>query len=203
MADRLTIYRGALRLLGPSNLAKLTEDRPERHALDAAWESSVNEMLGEGMWNFAIRTVSLEQDEDIEPRFGYKFGFRKPDDWLRTVGISETAEFIEGLPNYEDEADYWYADPEVIFIRYVSNDEDFGWNVGSWRQAFSKALEALLAFECGLPISGDRGNRNDIYQLYEKRLKRAKTLDAVDERVRMQPVGRLVRSRFHYPSRHR
>lgn len=203
MADRLSLYRGALRLLGPSNLAALTEDRPERHALDAAWEPSVNDMLNEGMWNFAIRAVSLEQDEDIEPRFGYTYGFRKPEDWIRTVGISQSPEFIEGLPDYEDEADYWYANPDVIYVRYVSNDEEWGWNVGRWRQAFSSALEARLAFECGLPISGDKSNRNDLFQLYESRLKRAKILDAVDERVREQPVGRLVRSRFAYQGRRR
>lgn len=203
MADRLSIYKGALRLLGPSNLASLTEDRPERRRLDDAWEPAVNDLLNEGMWNFAVRAVSLEQDEDIEPRFGFRFGFRKPDDWVRTVGISSTQQFLEGLCEYEDEGDYWYADPDVIYLRYVSNDEDFGWNVGRWRQAFSSALEARLAFDCGLPISGDRGNRNNLFQLYEKRLKRAKTLDAVDERVRTTPVGSLVRSRFHYPVRHR
>lgn len=203
MADRLSIYKGALRLLGPSNLASLTEDRPERHRLDDAWEPAVNDLLNEGMWNFAMCAVELEQDEDIEPRFGFTYAFRKPDDWVRTVGISYTPTFNDELREYEDEGDYWYANVETLYLRYVSNDEAYGWNIGRWRQPFASALEARLAFDCGLPISGDRGNRNDLFQLYEKRLKRAKTLDAVDERVRSKPVGALVRSRFRFPSRSR
>jgi len=203
MADRLEIYRGALRLLGPSNLASLTEDRPERLSLDAAWSNSVAFMLEKGMWNFAIRTVELSYDEDVEPLFGYRHAFSKPADWIRTVSISETADFFEGLRSYEDETSNWHADPELIYVRYVSNDEAYGWNVGAWRQHFSKALEAYLAFECGLPISSDRGNRNDLFQLFEARLRDAKTKDAVDERVRDKPPGRLTRSRNFNAARDR
>lgn len=195
MADRLEIYRGALRLLGPSNLASLSEDRPEKRALDGAWTNCGNFMLEQGLWNFAIRTVELSFDEDVEPLFGFDHAFSKPDDWVRTVSISETADFREGLLAYEDETSYWHASPETLYVRYVSNDDAYGWNVGAWRQHFSKAIEAYLAFECGLPISADRGNRNDVYSLYEKRLRDAKIKDAVDERVRTTPPGRWTRSR--------
>ncbi|MEN3145690.1 hypothetical protein ABCW43_00085 [Neorhizobium sp. IRAMC:178] len=196
MADRLSIYRGALRLLGPSNLASLTENLPEKRALDGAWTDSVNYMLEQGMWNFSIRTVELSYDEDVDPLFGFQHAFSKPTDWVRTVSISETADFCEGIRRYEDETNYWHADPETIYIRYVSNDEAYGWNVGAWRQAFAKALEAYLAFECGLPISSDRGNRNDLFNLFKQRLSDAKSKDAVDERVREKPPGRWTRARF-------
>lgn len=187
MADRLAIYQGALRLLGPSELASLSEDRPEKRKLDAAWNQSVDFLLEQGMWNFAIRAVELQADADVETLFGYEYAFSKPDDWLRTV---ETK-----TEDYEDEAGYWYANMDTLSIRYVSNDPAYGWNVGKWRQNFAKALEAYLAFECGLPISADRGTRSDVFSLYEKRLARAKNLDAVDERVQEKPTGRLVRSR--------
>lgn len=198
MADRLSIYKGALRLLGPSELASLSEDRPERLKLDAAWTDAVELLLAEGMWNFAIRTIAISNDEDLEPVFGYQYAFSKPEDYVRTVALCYTADFLEPVWNYEDEDQIWYANQETIYIRYVSNDEQYGWDVGRWRQPFAKALEAYLAFECGLPISTDRGNRNDLFSLYEKRMKRAKTLDAVDERVRRMPAGRLTRSRSFY-----
>lgn len=195
MADRLEIYRGALRLLGPSNLASLAEDRPEKRALDGAWDSCIQFMLENGMWNFAIRTVELSFDEDIEPLFGFDHAFSKPTDWVRTVSISETADFREGIRFYEDETDYWHVSLETIYVRYVSNDDAYGRNVGRWRQHFAKAIEAYLAFECGLPISSDKGNRNDLYQLFKSRLQDAKTKDAVDERVREKPPGSWTRSR--------
>ena len=195
MAERLAIYQGALRLLGPSELASLTEDRPEKHKLDAAWEDAVAFLLEQGMWNFAIRAVELHADTDAEPLFGYEYAFSKPDDWLRTVGISGNANFSEGVRYYEDETGFWYAGFDRLYVRYVSNDPAYGWNIGAWRQNFAKALEAYLAFECGLPVSSDRGTRSDVFSLYEKRLARAKNLDAVDERVQEKPTGRLVRSR--------
>lgn len=203
MADRLEIYKGALRLLGPSQLAALTEDRPERHQLDNAWNASIDFMLAQGMWNFSIRAVEISYAEDVEPLFGFLHAFDKPEDWVRTVSIAATANFLEGILRYEDETSYWHTDFETIYVRYVSNDEAYGYNVGAWRQPFAKALEAYLAFECGLPISSDRGNRNDLYSLYEKRLKNAKSLDAVDERVRMSPPGRWTRSRNFYEGRDR
>jgi hypothetical protein len=196
MADRLSIYKGAARLLGEQRIVSLTEETPTRHAFDDAWQTTGNYLLARGLWNFAIRTVELSQDEDTEPLFGYQYAFSKPDDWVRTVSISDDGTFSEGLREYEDEANYWYADCDPLYVRYVSDDEDYGWNVGEWREPFAKAFEARLAFECGLPVSGDKSNRNDMEALAEKRLKEAKTLDAVDERVRVSPPGRLVRSRM-------
>jgi hypothetical protein len=53
-------------------------------------------MLAKGMWNFAIRSVELHEDEDVEPLFGYQYAFSKPDDWVRTVSINNEATFQTG-----------------------------------------------------------------------------------------------------------
>lgn len=197
MADRLSIYRDALRLLGnAASLSSLTEVSPTRDALDDAWRASGDYLLEKGLWNFAIRTVEMQPDTDVDPLFGYDYVYAKPDDWVRTASISSTALFSEGIADYADESEYWHTSASPLYLRYVSNDDNYGWNVGRWRQSFSKALAAYLAFQCGLPISSDRGNRNDLYTLYEKLLKEAKTLDAVDEKVQQRPAGRLVRARL-------
>lgn len=205
MADRLEIYRGALRLLGDAHgLADLNEEGPARQALDSAWQSSVDYLLAKGLWNFAIRAVELTEDEDFEPLFGYEYTFSKPPDWIRTVAIGADYSALDGgYENYADEAGFWYTDLNPLYVRYVSNDPAYGWNIAAWRQPFAKALAAHLAFESGLPISSDRGNRSDMFTLFSRLLKEAKTLDAVDERVRKAPVGRLVRSRASYMRWHR
>lgn len=204
MASRIEIYRGALRLLGDAHgLSSLTEVGPARQSLDQSWQPAVDYLLSKGLWNFAIRSVELTNDEDIEPLFGFQYAFSKPEDWIRTLSISDDPTFREGYEEYEDETDYWYSDPNPLYVRYISSDEEYGWNIAKWRQPFAKALEAYLAYECGLPISSDRGNRNDMFTLFGKLLKEAKTLDAVDERVRRQPRGRLVRSRSYSRNRSR
>lgn len=196
MADRLTIYRDAARLLGDQRIASLTEESPTRKAMDDAWRPTIDWLLARGMWNFAIRSVELSQDDDVEPLFGYQYAFSKPSDWVRTVSISGDPTFRAGFLDYEDETNYWYTDADPLYVRYVSDDDQFGYNVGEWRQPFAKAVATRLAFECGLPISGDKSNRNDMETLAEKRLREAKTLDAVDERVRVSPPGRLTGARL-------
>jgi hypothetical protein len=152
-------------------------------------------LLARGLWNFAIRTVELSQDDDVEPLFGFDYAYSKPDDWVRTAAISSDGTFGFPFNDFEDEQNYWYSSIDPLYVRYVSDDDEYGWNVGEWRQPFAKAFEARLAFECGLPISGDKSNRNDMEMLAERRLREAKNLDAVDERTQVRPPGRLVRSR--------
>jgi hypothetical protein len=197
MANRLSIYKSALRYLGnAAGLSSLTEASPSRYALDDAWRQAGDYLLAKGMWNFAIRSVELQEDEDVEPLFGYQFAFSKPDDWVRTVSISTDPTFQDGFEDYSDETNYWYADSDTLYVRYISNDTDYGWNVGAWREPFAQTFACYLAFQCGLPLSSDKSNRNDLFNLFKSLLTEAKTLDAVDERVARSPAGRLVKSRL-------
>lgn len=197
MASRLSIYKSALRYLGnAAGLSSLTEASPSRYALDDVWQEAGEYLLAKGLWNFAIRTAQLSEDEDVEPLFGYQYAFSKPTDWVRTASISTDPTFQDGFEDFEDEAGYWYADSDTLYVRYISNDTDYGWNVGAWREPFAQAFACYLAFQCGLPLSSDKSNRNDLFNLFKSLLTEAKTLDAVDERVARSPAGRLVKSRL-------
>ena len=194
MASKLSIYRGALRLLGPHELAALTDDRPERYQLDDAWDDAAAYVLQDGLWNFAIRSATVTQSGTTIA--GWDYAFTKPTDLVRLVGISNESTFLVGFEDYQDQGGKWYANVDTLYVRYVSNDASYGLSIASWPASFAKAMEAYLAFETGLPVSGDRGNRNDLFQLYRSRLARAKALDAFDESVKFPPAGRLVRSRY-------
>lgn len=196
MADRLEIYRAALDHLGDAHgLSSLSEVGPAREALDRAWQPAVDYVLHKGLWNHAIRSVEISNDEDVEPLFGFDYAIQQPTDFIRLVGISDEATFFRGYDDYEDEAGRWYTNCDPLYVRYISSDDEYGWNVAAWKVPFTAAVEAYLAFKSGLPISSDKGSRNDMFSLFGKLLKEAKTLDAVDERVRVQPPGRLVTSR--------
>lgn len=195
MAEKLKIFNGALRLLGERPLSALTEEGASRRALDGAWDDAVAFVLEAGHWNFATRTVEIAADEDIEPAFGYSYAFEKPSDFVRLTQLSADEMFSFPLMRYEDEAGYWHGDVDKVYVRYVSNDDAYGMNLGAWPVSFVKALEAYLAFECGLPINQNKGDRNDLFSLYEKRLKEAKSRDAMNERPRFLPPGSWTRSR--------
>lgn len=196
MASKLQIYQGALRLLGPHQLAALTDARPERYKLDEMWDGAVQYLLEQGMWNFATRYEELSTPASpADPFAGYRYAYSKPADFVRIVAISDNATFSGTFERYEVQQSYFYTDAEELHLRYVSNDASYGLDLTKWPQSFAKTLEAYLAFESGLPISGDRGNRNDMIGLYNDRLNRAKTLDAVDERVQWKKSGRWTRAR--------
>lgn len=203
MADKLTIYRGALRLIGHgAGLSSLTEVSQARLELDNAWDSSVSLLLTKGLWNFAMRSVELSKDDDLTPQFGHTYAFSKPDDWVRTAAVSDTGNFYDGeFEEYDDEGDYWFASVNPLYVKYVSDDASYGLNIAAWRQRFAKALEAHLAFETAMALGKDRAVRNDMFNLYKQALSDAKSLDAVDERVRTRPRGRLVKARLASGSR--
>lgn len=196
MATKLGIYQGALRLLGPHQLAALTDDRPERYALDAAWDGSLAYLLEQGMWNFAIRSATLSTAASpTNPHPGYDYAFSRPSDWVRTVAISNDSKFTTTFEDFEVQHTYFYSNVTPLYIRYVSNDASYGLAIANWPERFAKAMEAHLAFESGLPISGDRGNRNDMLGLFKDRLAKAKILDAIDERVKWKKPGRWTTAR--------
>lgn len=198
MADKLRIYQGAARLLGyTAGVASLTENNVLRYKLDEAWDDAVEMVLSQGFWNFAIREAEIDKEVGYDPDWGYDYQFTKPTDWVRTVAISDNGDFQGGFEQYLDQTDYWYAGIDPLYVRYVSNDASYGTNVTKWDQPFAKCMEAYLAFECSLGVAGgSRQLQSDTYSLYKARLKDAKTLDAIDERVKYRPAGRLVRSRL-------
>ena len=60
MTDKLSIYNGALSILGERRLASLTENREPRYKLDDVWDNNfVRRLLQMGQWQFAQRTVQL------------------------------------------------------------------------------------------------------------------------------------------------
>lgn len=196
MADKLTIYRGALRIIGhAAGLQSLTEVSHARTELDNAWDKSVTSLIEEGLWNFSSRTVQLSNDEDADPIFGYSKAFSKPEDYVRIVAISSHEDFNVPFEEFDQDADYWYADIDPMYLKYVSNDASYGLNIGKWPQSFAETLEAKLAMEVARPLSAHKDDLANARTLYKLRLRRAKTLDAVDERVKQRPPGRLVRSR--------
>ncbi|KAA3527049.1 hypothetical protein GOZ96_04730 [Agrobacterium vitis] len=196
MADKLSLYREALRHIGAERLASLTEARPERVLLDDVWDSTVRTVLTEGLWNFATRTVLLDYDEDIDVQLGFEYGFSKPTDCIRTTGMSENGSFNDGLEDWKDENAYIYANITSIYLQYVSDDVNYGLNVGVWSEQFSRAVAAHLSYQIALPVTSSENTRNTMWQMYKRLLKDAKALDASEDRVRRAPAGRLVKARF-------
>ena len=127
MPSKLTIYNGALTVLGERKLADLTENREPRYKLDDVWDNDlIRRVLQMGQWNFAKRTVELESSPSVTPSFGYQFAFDKPSDFVRTIGVAHDEYFNIPITRYSDEASWLFCDQEKIYVAYVSDDTQWG-----------------------------------------------------------------------------
>ncbi len=195
-ATKLSIYNGALRLLGERKTT-LTENRPARHYLDDAWDDGlVDAALEEGYWSFATRTVEIAASTSVSPDFGFQYAFEKPDDYIKLAGIYSDETCLNTVHRYSDEGGYFFCDFDVFYLQYVSNDVLFGNNMALWPRSFQKLAQAMLADEVKELIQG-----NDMkFQTVKAALKEAKTQarskDAMNRPTRFQPTGTWVNSRM-------
>lgn len=196
--SRLTLYNGALRELGERQLASITENREPRRMLDAAWDdNAVLRALEAGQWLFACRSMQYDYSPSVEPPFGFRRAFDKPDDFVRTMAVCSDGYFRNPLTarQVSDEAGYWFSDLDTIFVKYVSNDASYGLAMARWPQSFVKYLEALLARDIALPLKQNRQTMLDMEQLMEKRLIEAKSQNAMADGSKQLPVGSWANAR--------
>ncbi len=147
-ANQLSLYNGALRLCGQTQLQFLTDDVEARLLLDGVWGDGsgvINGCLEQGYWYFAKRTSALTYDTSITPNFGFQCAFEKPGDWVRTMAVCQDPDFEMPLTRMIDEAGYLYSDLQTIYFAYVSNGARYGGNMNLWPQTFVLAVEGYLA----------------------------------------------------------
>lgn len=193
---RLSLYNGALRLLGERQLGSITENREPRRMLDAAWDDgAVNGALEAGQWLFACRGMQYDYSPSVEPEFGYRRAFNKPDDFVRTMAVCEDEYFKVPLTQYADEAGYWFADLDTIYIKYVSNGATYGNDMSRWPQSFVKYFEAVLAGGIAMPLTQNRQKLVDMENIAAERLKQAKSQNAMADPAKFMPTSSWVNAR--------
>jgi hypothetical protein len=194
MATKLGIYNDALLALGAERLASLTEAATARYALDDAYAGTLSFCLEQGLWNFAMRTVALSSSPSIVPSFGYRYAVEKPDDWVRTYGISADENFTTPLLRYQDENGLWYANVDPLYARYVSSDTAWGGDLSLWPETYADYVARRLATRIHKRVTG--GDPTEEFKHEVKRaLASARSKDAMNEPPAFPPMGSWALSR--------
>ena len=196
MTDRLSLYQGALDKLGERNLASLTEDREPRYVLDSVWNrEAVKRCLQMGQWNFATRAVLLDPDPSVSPNFGYKNAYNKPDDFVLTVAVCADEYFRRRFRHYTDENARWWTDLEELYVKYVSNDSQFGLDFSLWPPNFTEFVEYFLATRASRRLTHTKVDLDTLKQEYKDALTLAKGTDAFEQNAKQLPSGSWTTSR--------
>ena len=198
MATKLSLYNGANRLCHERKLASLSENQPSRRLLDDAWgdgstTGAVKACLEMGQWTFATRTIMLDYTPSVEPDFGYRRAFDQPEDMVRVTAVCEDEYFDAPLLRYADERRYWYADLDTIYVRYVSNDAEYGADLSLWPETFAKLVEAYLAMEIVGSLTG--ADRGVVEKAFDKAKLEARSFDAMNKPTVFMPQGGWVSAR--------
>jgi hypothetical protein len=199
MADKLQVYNGALLHLGAKTLATLTEERKSRRVLDTIWAAgAVRYCLQQGYWNFATRTIKIDATPSVEPNdFGYRYAFPQPSDFVRMLSISYGEYMDIPLNRFVDEAHYWFADYDKLYISYISDDVSYGGSLGDWSESFTRFVELYLAQRAAPSITHDSTIVAKIEKLYKDALSTAKTKDATNQGAKETPLGALASARLN------
>lgn len=192
----LQLYNQALRLVGEGKLASTTANRPERHALDSIWdEDPVKQMLEKSQWGFATRTMEWNYNSAIEPGFGFRRAFTKPKDYVRTCAVCSDEYFTNPMVDYADEAGFWFADLDTIYIKYVSDGDDYGRNMALWTELFRNCVASKMAFELCYFLNKSERTSERVERLHQQYVKEARSLDAMNQPTKFMPPGSWTRSR--------
>lgn len=193
---RLLLYNAAMLDIGERQLSSLTENREPRRVLDIVWDTgAVDFVLEQGLWNFAMRTVEIEYAPSITPAFGYARGFDKPTDWVRTAALCSDESFNVPLTQFVDEAGYWFAHLDALYVKYVSNDASYGADLSLWPQSFVKYAAAYLAHAAALRLTQSEEKVKKIERQMQRALIDARSKDAMNEPTMFLPRGSWLRAR--------
>lgn len=194
-ASKLGLYNSALREIGDTRLASLTEANVSRRTLDDVYSESLLYCLEQGQWNFAMRAQEITPSTDITPAFGYANAFVKPDDWVRTAAVCADEYYRTPLTDCADEVGVWYADIDPLYVKYVSNDVAFGLDLSLWPGTFTRYVELYLARKICKSISNSTTDVEALDRALKKAKSDAMSKDAMNEGTKFPAPGMWVQSR--------
>lgn len=208
-ASRLTLYNDALLLAGERALASLTEANEPRRLLDQIYNNQgIDACLEEGQWEFAMRTVRIDYDPGITPSYGFNRAFDKPTDWILTSGLCSDEFFRVPVLRYVDEAGFWYSDLDSLYVRYVSNDATYGYDMSKWPPSFKDFVAAHFASQLVLKTSNDESRlnmfinpANPMHSIRGRALLKAKSKCAMASPTMLSAQGNWSKSRMRGTNR--
>jgi hypothetical protein len=197
--NRLGLYNVALGALGERPLSSLTEEGEPRLLLDDVWSRNngvIQYALEQGHWNFAMRSQAIDADTSVTPSFGFEYAFVIPSDRMKLNMISGDEYFNLPLVDYEEEAGYWFADVDPLYVRFVSNDTSgYGGDLSMWPETFARWVGHYMACEIAMRIVGDEKKLRDLEVRTKRLLLEARSHDAAQEPTRFAPYGTWVHAR--------
>jgi len=188
------IYNQALQILGVEEINSNTDDSMRKVKLDVALAADlVESLLEDTSWHWAITTAKIQENPSLEPEWGYRTVFDKPDDMQRLDGVFHDEYLQVPLKQYKDEGAYIFAEQNEIYIQYV--DRRFLTDPASWPIHFKRLVATALARDTAASFGKSAQEKYEILAAFKEAQITSKNIDVMQSPPRIISNGSWTRSR--------
>ena len=182
MPSVVDICNEAMDLLGAATITALTENSKEARLCNRRFETVRDIVLRSHPWNVAITRASLAKDSET-PAFGFANQFTLPTDpyCLRVLSFWNSNIDSDVAP-YDSEVMFKIEGRKVLSnegtckITYLARITD----TETYDSLLSSTIAHKLAAETAYAITGSTTVSQSMQQLYELRMREARSIDAME-----------------------
>ncbi len=178
MASTVEICNGALNQLGATTILSLTEDSKNARLCNQRYTQVRDSVFRSHPWNCLQKRIELAADTTA-PAWGFSFAYTLPSDCLRLLRI------LDYESNYKVEGRKILSNTSTMKILYISRVTDANEYDESLRETLSAALGADIAFG----ITSNNQTAQNMYQLFQEKLKDARFVDSTEGQNIDQDLG--------------
>ena len=199
---KLQLYKRAITLCEQTPISALTDNVESRKRCDDHYDDVLLWLMEQGFWRSAMRTVEITQNTGVAPAFSFEYAHDEPSDFIRKHVIS-LSEFLHppldeqsGGNGYLMEGGYIWANATPVYMRYVSNDASYGYDLTKWTEGMAAAAAFELAGRVAPFLTGSGTKAEELKAKAIERAGRAATFDVLQQTTQTVREGRWTGARF-------
>jgi hypothetical protein len=178
MASIVDICNGALNQLGASTIISLTEDSKNARLCNARYTQVRDSLFRSHPWNCLQKRVQLAADTTA-PAWGFTSAYTLPADCLRLLRI------LDYDSNHKVEGRKILTNNSSMKILYVARIED----PNEYDESLRETLSAAIASDIAYAVTSSNTVAQNMYNLYQIKLKDARFVDATEGQNTSQEDG--------------
>jgi hypothetical protein len=209
--SKVEICNFALQAIGDESILSLSDQTVPAQQCNLRYDSSRRAVLEMGLWNFAIKRVSLPLEAST-PEFDFSHQFTLPSDLLRVIGTDRElgvnfgtdplfngyktigfGDAYTGKDRYKIEDGKLLYDDDVCKIAYITDVED----TTKFSPLFVESLSLFLASRIAYKITGSRTMERELLdEFYNIMKKEAQLSDSQQGTTERNTQSKFISVRF-------
>lgn len=198
MPSVVDICNQAMDLLGAATITSLTQNSKEARLCNRNFEVVRDAVLRAHPWNIAIFRKTLAQNSTT-PDFGFAYEYTLPTDpyCLRVLSfwnsnVNNDVAAYDSNVMYKIEGRKVLSNEGTCKIIYIGREED----TEQYDALLSNAIAHRLAADTAYAITGSNSVAQQMFGLYEQRLKEAKGVDSMEGYPEQPQADEFLNIRF-------